>query len=158
MEALLRKSAFLYWLIVSLVVLIDLFTKNLAEAFLQYGDITLLPFLHLVLVHNKGVAFGFLSEAPDSIRLPVLILTPLIATTLTFFYALKNPSPFNSIVMGMIGGGAIGNFYDRLFLGYVRDFIYVSYKGLAWPAFNVADASISLAMALLLIRWLLKGQ
>ncbi len=57
--------------------------------------------------------------------------------------------------MGMIGGGAIGNFYDRFLFSYVRDFIYLSYGKLSWPAFNVADAAISISIFLLLVNSIL---
>ncbi|MGC8852479.1 MAG: signal peptidase II, partial [Hydrogenobacter sp.] len=109
------------------------------------------PFLHFVLVYNKGVAFGILSNAPDIIRLPILLLSPLVAVVLTFAYTIKRKDTANALLMGMISGGAMGNFYDRFFLGYVRDFIYLSYGKFSWPAFNIADMSISVAIFILII-------
>ncbi len=151
----LRKIALIYVLTVLTVLSLDLITKNLAESFLKERDISLLPFLHLVLVYNRGVAFGFLANAPDLVRIPVLFITPLIALVITFLYAIRVKGVFVPVLMGMVGGGALGNFYDRVFLGHVRDFIYLSYGGLSWPAFNLADASISTAIFFLLIRELL---
>jgi len=155
MEKSLRKIALIYGLTAFTVLSLDLITKNLAESFLKERDISLLPFLHIVLVHNRGVAFGLLAEAPDLIRIPVLFITPLIALVITFLYAVRVRGILVPVLMGMVGGGAFGNLYDRVLLGYVRYFIYLSYGGLSWPAFNLADASISTAIFLLLIRELL---
>jgi signal peptidase II len=58
------------------------------------------------------------------------------------------------IALSLILGGAIGNFWDRLTLGYVIDFIQVYYQRWSWPAFNVADSAISVgAVMLLLSGW-----
>jgi len=127
----------------------DLYTKHLAEQFIE-GDVQILPFLKLVMVYNKGVAFGLFSQAPDWLRLPILLLFPPIAVLITFAYSIKQKDPVVSLCMGAIGGGALGNLYDRLFLGQVRDFIYLSYGKFSYPAFNLADASISVAIAFFL--------
>lgn len=153
-----RKVLLTYALTTLTVILVDLFTKNLAQTYLSKGELTVLPFLHLVLIYNKGVAFGFLSNAPDFVRLPVLLLTPVLALVVTFVYSLRAKSSFEVVLMGMIGGGAMGNLYDRAFLGSVRDFIYLSYGPFSWPAFNLADASISLAVALFLAKGLFSGK
>ncbi|MFN3871050.1 MAG: signal peptidase II [Aquificaceae bacterium] len=152
------KYALVYILCALFVLFLDLISKELAQAYLQNRDITLLPFLHLVLVYNKGVAFGFFSDAPSFVRIPILLLTPIIALVITFIYALRSKNFFNVVLMGMVGGGALGNFYDRLFLGYVRDFIYLSYGGLSWPAFNIADASISIALFIFILRGMKTGK
>lgn len=152
MEKSLRKHALIYLSTLLLVLLTDLYTKHLAESHLRDKDIRLLPFLHLVLVYNKGVAFGLFANAPDFIRVPLLILTPLLALVFTFIYSMRVKDATNSMLMGMVAGGALGNLYDRLFLGQVRDFIYLSYGNLSWPAFNMADASISIAIFILLLR------
>ncbi len=156
MGKILRKPSIIYILIAILILLLDLFTKNMAEKYLAEKEITLLPFLHLVLVYNKGVAFGILSDAPDIVRLPILLITPILALIITFVYTIKSKKILDAMLMGMVGGGALGNFYDRFFLGSVRDFIYLSYGGLSWPAFNIADASISLAIVIFILQALLK--
>ncbi len=156
MGKILRKPYIVYILTAILILLLDLFTKNMAEKYLAEKEITLLPFLHLVLVYNKGVAFGILSDAPDIVRLPILLITPILALIITFVYTIKSKKILDAMLMGMVGGGALGNFYDRFFLGSVRDFIYLSYGGLSWPAFNIADASISLAIVIFILQALLK--
>ncbi|MEN3028055.1 MAG: signal peptidase II [Aquificaceae bacterium] len=145
----------IYGLTALCVLFLDLSTKSLAETHLRDKSLTLLPFFHLLLVYNRGVAFGLFSGAPDFVRLPLLLLTPLLALLITLLYTLRSRSYAIALLMGMVGGGAMGNFYDRAFLGHVRDFIYLSYGGLSWPAFNLADASISTAIVLFLLKGLL---
>ncbi|MFN3598749.1 MAG: signal peptidase II [Aquificaceae bacterium] len=152
------KYALVYALCAFFVLFLDLVSKGLAQVHLQHKEITLLPFLHLVLVYNKGIAFGLLSDVPSFIRIPILLITPIVALVITFIYAVRSREVFNAIIMGMVGGGALGNFYDRLFLGYVRDFIYLSYGELSWPAFNIADASISLALFIFILRGIRAGK
>ncbi|MFN3472110.1 MAG: signal peptidase II [Aquificaceae bacterium] len=151
------KYALIYAAVAAAVFSLDLLTKSMAELYLAERDVSLLPFLHLVLVYNKGVAFGLLSNAPDFLRLPLLLITPLLALVITFLYAIRSKDAFVNILMGMVGGGALGNLYDRALLGMVRDFIYLSYGGLSWPAFNLADVSISMAIALLVLREIWQG-
>jgi signal peptidase II len=112
------------------VLILDILTKNLAEIFLEGKRIELLPFLELTLIYNRGVAFGLFSEAPDIIRVPILLFTPLIALLITYLYCLRTDSRLSHITMGLIAGGALGNFYDRLVLGKVRDFIYLHWRDL----------------------------
>lgn len=140
------------YLITSLIVFTaDIITKELAEKFfhIPYDP---LPFLKLYLIYNKGVAFGLLSDLPDQLRIPILIVIPFIALFITFFYALAEKSNFTALCMGLIGGGAIGNLYDRFFLGQVRDFVHLHLGDLYWPAFNIADASITTGITLLILK------
>ncbi len=141
-----------YLYALTLVLLTDLFTKELAESFLESRVYEPLPFLKLFLIHNRGVAFGFLSEAPDVIRIPVLFMAPVVALIITYVYSSRAKDRAIQVLMGMIAGGALGNLYDRLFLGEVRDFIHLHVGDFYWPAFNFADASITTAIAVLLIR------
>ena len=150
-----EKYALIYAGVCLLVLSFDLLTKHLAEIFIK-EEVELLPFLKLVLVYNRGVAFGVFSDAPDWLRIPLLIGVPPIAVAFTFFYSLKKKEVFTSFVMGLVGGGALGNLYDRWMLGQVRDFIYFSYGKFSYPAFNVADAMISLAIALFVLREVFK--
>jgi signal peptidase II len=139
------------------VVILDLTTKEMAERFLSSKVYDPLPFLKLTLVYNRGAAFGLLADLPDWIRIPLLLLTPLIAFLITYVYSSREGSTPVAVAMGLIGGGALGNLYDRLFLGKVRDFIHLHLGDLYWPAFNVADASITVAVLFLVVRHLRKG-
>ena len=136
----------IYIYILLTVVFVDLITKELAESLLSSGEVRVLPFLKLFLIYNKGAAFGIFSDLPDLIRIPLLTITPVIAFLVTYFYSSKEGKKWITIAMGLIGGGALGNLYDRLFLGKVRDFIHLHVGDHYWPAFNIADASITLAI------------
>ncbi len=156
MGKILRGSSLIYIVTLTVVVLLDLFTKRLAEIYLSERSYDVLPFLKLFLIHNRGAAFGFFSDLPDIIRIPLLTLTPVIAFVVTYIYSQRNGDLKVILAMGLIAGGALGNLYDRLFLGKVRDFIHLHLGDLYWPAFNVADASITLAIALLVLHYLRK--
>ena len=77
------------------------------------------------------------------------------------YHARSGRSPYLTITLGLLLGGAIGNLVDRIRLGYVVDFVDAGIGALRWYTFNVADASISVAILLLLaatIRPTLAGQ
>ncbi|WP_457600801.1 signal peptidase II [Hydrogenivirga sp.] len=156
MGKILRGSSLIYIYTLTGVVILDLFTKELAEQFLSERSYDVLPFLKLFLIHNKGAAFGIFADMPDWFRLPLLILTPVVAFVITYVYSRRDGNPRVAVVMGMIAGGALGNLYDRLFLGKVRDFIHLHLGEHYWPAFNLADASITTAIILLILGQLRK--
>jgi signal peptidase II len=149
MDRFFSQYALTYLAVCLLVLMADLYTKHMAEQFIK-GEVQILPFFKLIMVYNKGVAFGVFSQAPNWLRLPILLLFPPVAVLITFIYSIKQRDPVVSLCMGAIGGGAIGNLYDRLFLGQVRDFIYLSYGKFSYPAFNLADVSISVAIIVFL--------
>ncbi len=151
MGKILRGSTLIYIYTLTGVLLIDLFTKELAERFLSERSYDLLPFLKLFLIYNKGAAFGMFADTPDWFRIPLLLLTPLVAFVVTYIYSRRDGNPALALLMGMIAGGALGNLYDRLFIGKVRDFIHLHVGEHYWPAFNFADASITTAIVLLII-------
>ena len=138
--------------IVVFIIVIDLFTKSLAEKLLANKEITVINnFFDLVLVWNKGAAFGVLAEAPLWIRKLVLVVASLVAAiaTIVYAYAKKDKlSKLELISLALIAGGALGNLYDRIFLGQVRDFLDFHIYQYHWPAFNIADASITIGITL----------
>ncbi len=144
----------MYWKVLVSVLVADLITKEFAEKFLVENTYSPLPFLKLLLIHNRGAAFGLFSEFPDWFRIPLLLITPVIALAVTYMYSTKTQDRLLKLSMGLIGGGALGNFYDRLFLGEVRDFIHLHAGEFYWPAFNVADASITAGIGILIFKWL----
>ncbi len=156
MEKITGGQTLIYVYILLLVVFLDLITKELAESLLSSGEVRVLPFLKLYLIYNKGAAFGIFSDLPDVIRIPLLTLTPIIAFLVTYLYSSRDGKRWVSVAMGLIGGGALGNLYDRLFLGKVRDFIHLHIGEHYWPAFNIADASITVALFIVIINSLKK--
>ena len=98
---------------------------------------------HLTLVHNRGAAFGILKN-----QIPLFIFTSLVAIILIYFnykQTKKKQSFVYNLSLSLILAGAIGNLIDRLFLGYVVDFLDFR----IWPVFNIADSSITVGAFLL---------
>jgi signal peptidase II len=133
----------------ALVVTADQLTKALvAESIPLGGEEKLLPpLLSLVHTRNRGVAFGI--DPGGSVVVAVLIAIVLVVLALYFARALS--SGWTWIVGGLIFGGAIGNLIDRVRTGSVTDFIKLP---LGWPPFNVADASITIGVVLLVVMLL----
>jgi len=139
-----------FLIVVLSIVIVDLLTKLVAEKYLADKVITIIPgFFDLTLVWNRGAAFGIIANAPEFVRK----LT--IAAVATFVYAYKAKdrlSKFEFYSLALIAGGAIGNLYDRFFIGAVRDFLDFHIYEHHWPAFNVADASITIGITAFLFN------
>lgn len=135
--------------IVSLV-LFDYLTKYFVKTkFFPFTKINVIEhFFNLVYVKNKGIAFGFLSTLPEYMRKIFLIWVPVLTCVVLFFYILssKKISKLATVGFILIISGAIGNLIDRIFYGYVVDFLDFYFKGFHWPAFNFADSYISVGI------------
>jgi signal peptidase II len=96
---------------------------------------------NLTLVHNRGAAFGLLKN-----QLPVFIVTAIVAVVLMLF-TLKNKKhkAIYAFALSLILAGALGNLIDRLFFGYVIDFLDFR----IWPVFNIADSAITFGAIIL---------
>ena len=140
------------WLALSaLVIAIDVYTKHLIQQAFQYGEhLTINAFFDLVRYHNEGAAFSFLAAQGGWQRL-FFSGVALIASVVIVYLLHKNREhKLFCLALAMILGGALGNLYDRLTLGYVVDFLFFHYQAYYWPAFNVADSAITGGVALLL--------
>jgi signal peptidase II len=144
-----RAGAFARASAVVLVVIgLDQITKALVRSGIPEGsERHVLFFVKLVHVRNKGVAFGFFSGGGAV----VLVFTLLALALLVGYLAIRPDRPWLWLPTGLLIGGAVGNLIDRLANGAVTDFI----KFPAWPAFNVADISITFGVLALL--WVLEG-
>lgn len=110
---------------------------------------------YLTHVRNPGASFSLFADAPAEIRMPFFIATTLIAIGLiiSFFRKLSPGDRLAALSLGLILGGALGNFTDRLVHGAVVDFLRIQlWSGYSWPDFNVADSSIVIGVALLVIE------
>lgn len=107
----------------------------------------IMPYFNLTMVWNEGVSFGMLQNAGIW---PLAIMATVISAFL-FHWMMKSTSKFEAVSLGMIIGGAIGNTIDRFRFGAVADFFDVYMGTYHWPAFNIADAAISIGVVLLLI-------
>lgn len=116
--------------------------------------------LHLTLVHNTGMAFGFLSTQAIPYKTAFVTILSLAALSAVGIYALKTSAQQTITRWGLafVLGGAAGNIIDRVRLGYVVDFIDVFYRGSHWPAFNLADTAICMGVGLLLLDTLMQSE
>ena len=131
----------------------DQLTKALVLARFAPGErLELTGFLNLVLVFNKGAAFSLLAQAPGW-QTPVLIAIALAAAAILSALILRNlDKRLLCTGLALVLGGALGNLVDRLRLGHVVDFVDVHAAGWHWPAFNVADAGITIGAAILILE------
>ena len=142
--------------------ILDQITKLVVVRNIPYrGEIEVIPgFFNLVYIRNRGAAFGFLSGAQGD-HWPIIFLTlTLIATAMVVFLlvqTIRQKQPI-SFALALILGGALGNLCDRIFRsGSVVDFIDLHIRQAHWPAFNVADSSITIGGILLLLHLILSS-
>ncbi|MFM9913263.1 MAG: signal peptidase II [Methylophilaceae bacterium] len=140
------------WLFISVVVIaLDQTTKLWMQSVLAYGEhMTVTSFFDLLLVHNSGAAFSFLADAGGWQRI-LFSAFALIASIVIIQLLRKTPEKtLFCFALSLIMGGALGNLWDRLTMGFVVDFLYFHYAGYGFPAFNVADSAITGGVMLLL--------
>ena len=138
----------------AIVVVLDQLTKWLIrDVVLGTGpgrDIEVTGFFNIVEVWNRGVSFGLF--ASDSPWTPYLLSALAIAISIVLIVWLrKAETTFLALALGFVIGGAIGNVFDRFIWGRVYDFLDFHAAGYHWPAFNVADAAISVGVGLILL-------
>jgi signal peptidase II len=140
------------WLWLSaIVVVLDLATKALVTDAFRYGEVReILPFFNLVLVHNTGAAFSFLAQAGGWQRWFFTAVAVVISVVLVWMLRKPDTNRLLSCGLALVLGGALGNLYDRVMLGYVVDFVQVHAGGWYFPAFNVADSAITVGVILLI--------
>jgi len=138
--------------------LLDVATKALVQARFALGEsLPLLPGLALTYVRNTGAAFSLLAGAPGRLRRPFFALVTLAACTAALWMLRTVPrrDRLSRLGLGLVVGGALGNFADRVRLGEVVDFIEVGVRNVyTWPVFNVADSAVCVGVALLAWRTL----
>jgi len=145
-----------------LVVVVDQLVKLvIRREFQLYDSVPVIPdFFSLTRIHNTGAAFGMLdgSEIPyksailTTVRIVVLGVLAVFAGTLPAAHRLARAG------LALVLGGAVGNLVDGLMLGYVVDFLDFYWGTWHFWAFNVADASISVGMALVILDQIGVGQ
>jgi signal peptidase II len=147
-------GSMLPWLGLALIILVaDQFTKVLILGAYKLGDsTTITSFFNIVRAHNTGAAFSFLAAASGWQR---WLFTGIgVAATLFILYLLRTHAgqKLFCFAMACILGGAVGNVVDRLLHGYVVDFLQFHWNN-RWyfPAFNVADAAITIGAAGLIL-------
>lgn len=139
----------MYWIIlIAGLVGIDQWTKwyflKNKELFNKFEVIK--DFFYLTYLENRGAAFGIL----QNFRWFFIIIT-IIALAIMIGYFIKSDNIFLRLALSILIAGAIGNFIDRLFRGYVVDFLDFYLFGYDFPVFNVADICVNVGVFLLVI-------
>lgn len=136
----------------AIVIALDLFTKHLIQQRFQLGDaIAYTAFFDLVRAHNTGAAFSFLANAGGWQKWFFGLISLVAVVVLSVLIKKNVANKLFCVGAALILGGAIGNLYDRITLGYVVDFLSFHLNHLYWPAFNVADSAICVGVGLLLL-------
>ncbi|MBL4781329.1 MAG: lipoprotein signal peptidase [Porticoccaceae bacterium] len=143
----------LYYVLALLLLVLDLWTKALATEHLIYAEpVVLTNFFNLTLLHNPGAAFSFLSTAGGWQHWLFGGIASIISVVLVaWIYRAPATALLLKFSLALILAGALGNLWDRVTLGYVVDFIQWHYKDYYWPAFNIADAAISVGAVAMVI-------
>ena len=143
------KKNLIIFSIITFTIFLDLITKNYALSSLIINhSISINNFLNFTLDFNHGAAFSFLSDAGGWQRWFFIIFSIVVILIITYILVKERNSQY--IAFSFVIGGAIGNLYDRIFYGYVIDFIEFHYNSFYWPIFNIADIAISIGIILLL--------
>ena len=129
------------------IILFDQITKFIVEKYLYFKQVVVIDnILLLTYVQNRGGAWGIFNNIP----LLFVILIPLVIIAM-IFYVRRSKNKLEIISVNMIIGGALGNYIDRLFRGYVVDFLDFR----IWPVFNVADIFVVIGGILLVLSAIL---
>ncbi len=157
-----RRRWILLLVIAVVSVALDQGTKQWANEVLQFEPgrmITVVDgYAAFRYVRNPGAAWGFLSSADASFRLPFFIVVTSLAMVfmLYIFIRLEPDQTLLMVALSLILGGALGNFIDRVRFNEVVDFILLHYQmRLRWPTFNVADIAISVGVGMMLLEMVL---
>ena len=108
-------------------------------------------FFNLVMVWNYGISFGMFNNGSPANAYLLSFMAVAISAFL-YVWMKRTNSKWQTIALGMVIGGAIGNAIDRVIYGAVADFLDFHYYHDHWPAFNVADISISVGVFLLVVE------
>ena len=150
-----KNAHLLYWPIVIVGIVADLWSKHAVFAWLgekaEYGyEYSVIDgFFRLVMKTNSGAAFS-IARGQTTMLVSVSAVALIVVIGLFFFGRIH--SKLMTVGLGLFTAGIVGNLYDRVFNdGYVRDFLDVYYRDHHWPAFNVADSMLCVAVGLLVI-------
>lgn len=130
-----------------------LFVFNLPER----EHVVVTPFMDLVMVWNRGISYGLFQQEGELGRW-LLTSVMLAASVFIFFWMRREFARINTLALGLLLGGAIGNMIDRVAYGAVADFVLLHGFGYQWYVFNIADAAIVAGVAFLLYGALPSGR
>ena len=147
-----------FWLglwLPGMIVVLDQGAKALVRSrFELHESLEVIPgVFNLTRVHNYGAAFGLMNAVEFPFKTALLSLVAAAALSALILYAGTLPieQRIARAGLGLIAGGAAGNLIDRIGAGYVVDFVDLYWRGWHFWAFNVADAAITIGVALMLL-------
>ena len=147
----LKKNFVTNFLIILSIFALDRVSKILIVNYIkesEKNEIILTSFLNLDLIWNEGIAFGLLSFEEATSYNFVTIIISIVIIILTII--LNKAEKLSRIGLLLVIGGALGNFFDRIFYSAVPDFIDFHYNGFHWFIFNIADIFITLGILCLI--------
>ena len=148
-----KKNIILFVLGAATIVFLDQITKAaIVKNFLLHESHTVMDgFFNIVYVMNPGAAFGFLADMSETFRYLFFIGITVLVMMLIIYYIVKIESQNKLYVLSLtlIFAGAVGNLIDRIRFGAVVDFLDFYIGTAHWPAFNVADSSITIGAVLI---------
>ena len=139
-----KKENVVYFALIFIIFILDRVTKihvinELSDRAYFFND-----YINFDLIWNTGIGFGILSTESELLYNIITIFIGLVL--LVLFWILFTSDRFDKYIFSLIIGGAIGNFYDRLTLKAVPDFIDIHYNNFHWFTFNIADIFITLGI------------
>ena len=140
-----------------LIIVLDQISKIWISKHFLYGEsVAVTQFFNLVLVHNSGAAFSFLSSAGGWQRWFFSTIAVVASIWITWLLHQHKNEKLFCIALTLILGGALGNLIDRVAYGYVVDFLDFYWNTYHFPAFNIADSAITCGAVLMIWEGVMK--
>ena len=143
------------YVIAVLVLIIDQISKSIIEIFFKLNESVsvIKDFFYITIAHNTGGAWSIFSNHSY-----LFVLASILAIALLIKFMIGFKKNFrNNLAFGFLFGGIFSNLADRIFLGYVRDFLDFKIFGYDYPIFNIADVTIVVGVMLLVVA-IIKGE
>jgi signal peptidase II len=135
------------------VLILDQITKSIVQERMRIHESVPIVerFFSLTYIRNPGAAFGLFADHGNGLRMAFFVTISVVAIVFLWTLFVKTPKEafVGRLSMAMVMGGAMGNLVDRIRFGEVVDFLDFYVGSYHWPAFNVADSSISIGVALM---------
>lgn len=150
MKQVFQKANGLIWLIVTVVVfLLDIISKFTIHHTLAYGEsVKLFDFFAITYARNTGAAFSILEGQRWLLAIVAIVISLFIIYML---YKNGRDKKLENFSLSLILGGALGNLFDRLYHGFVVDFLDFDLGFWRYPTFNIADCAICIGIFMFIL-------
>lgn len=144
---------------IATIIIGDQVTKAIVQQKFYLGESVFIinGFFNFTYVRNPGAAWGMSGHSPEYVRIPLLFILPVIACIWLFYltWSHRNKGLVPAMAYALIFAGAVGNLIDRFSMNYVVDFLDFYWGNHHFPAFNVADSSITIGAILLIVEFMI---